>query len=243
LAEIPRRFARYLTPAVRKGRALLGLRFTSDDWIAAERSGDATYLLQIPPTLLNGAVPKGLRNYLEEGESAGVHRAYKCRVRKPWYSVPHVRETDAFLTYMSGRVPRLVTNDAQAVAPNNLHVVRVREGSQMSAAMLATAWPSALTRLSVEIEGHAMGGGMLKLEPSEAERVALAPFAGNERLDIVELDAIARSGDLNAVAERVDSALLRDGLGLSRDECRLLRRAATRLMNRRYSAGKVGGKK
>jgi len=34
--------------------------------------------------------------------------------------------------------------------------------------MLAALWQTLLTRLSAEIEGHALGGGMLKIEPSEA---------------------------------------------------------------------------
>jgi adenine-specific DNA methylase len=232
--------ADYLTPAVRKGRALVGLRFTTDDWHAAEATGDAAYLLQVPPPLLNGNVPRSLRDYLDEGEAAGVHRAYKCRVRTPWYSVPHVHRADAFLTYMSGRVPRFVVNSGDVVAPNNLHVVRLRDGVQATAGMLATAWPSALTRLSVELEGHAMGGGMLKLEPGEAERIALPPLASNERLDLNEVDALARTGQSEAVAERVDRALLIDGLGLTAADCHRLRSAATTLMERRYAAGKVG---
>ena len=156
--------------------------------------------------------------------------------------MPHVHRADAFLTYMSGRVPRFVTNPCHVVAPNNLHVVRVHDGSTVTADMLATAWPSALTLLSVELEGHAMGGGMLKLEPGEAERVALPPLASSERLDLVELDTLARRGEHDAVADRVDAALLIDGLGLTTADCRRLRKAATGLMERRY-AGVRGVKK
>ncbi len=141
--------------------------------------------------------------------------------------MPHVHRADAFLTYMSGRVPRFVVNSGDVVAPNNLHVVRLRDGVQATADMLATAWPSALTRLSVELEGHAMGGGMLKLEPGEAERIALPPLASSERLDLDELDALARTGQSDAVADRVDRALLIDGLGLTAADCRRLRSAAT----------------
>ena len=46
-------------------------------------------------------------------------------------------------------------------------------------------WRSPLTKLGAELEGHSLGGGMLKLEPSEAARVpvpmqALKLTAGDE---------------------------------------------------------------
>ncbi|MBI4491562.1 MAG: hypothetical protein HY690_02070 [Chloroflexi bacterium] len=42
-------------------------------------------------------------------------------MREPWYAVPHVHEAGGFLTAMSGSVPKLVANEAGAVAPNTLH--------------------------------------------------------------------------------------------------------------------------
>lgn len=44
-------------------------------------------------------------------------------------------------------------------------------------------WRHPLTRLSCELEGHPLGGGMLKLEPREAARVLLA------KLNLVERDS------------------------------------------------------
>src|SRR5574341_1236633 len=92
-------------------------------------------------------------------------------VRDRRYSVPHVYVGDAFLSYMSGNVPRLVANVAGVVASNTLHLVNLHGGSGISAEVLSTLWYTSFTMMSTEIEGHAMGGGMLKLEPSEAERV------------------------------------------------------------------------
>jgi len=51
-----------------------------------------------------------------------------------------------------------------------------------------------LTSLSVEIEGHALGGGMLKLEPSEAENVLLATGHGRIAPLMAELDRLVRAG-------------------------------------------------
>ena len=38
---------------------------------------------------------------------------------------------------------------------------------------LTQIWETSFVRLSCEIEGHPLGGGMLKLEPREAARVLL----------------------------------------------------------------------
>jgi adenine-specific DNA methylase len=225
----------YLRPAVRRGRAFLGLRFTNMDWREACANGDAGYLLLVES---DSALPKSLANYLKIGEEKGIPAAYKCRARSPWYRVPHVYLPDAFLSYMSGFMPRLVANDAEAVAPNTLHIVRLFADSRVTSDALAALWQTSLTRLSAEIEGHAMGGGMLKLEPTEAQRVALAALGkpnGKLRQLAAELDDLLRMGRDEAVLERADRAMLKEGLGLSGADCRLLAAAAKHLRVRRYS--------
>lgn len=223
----------YLKPAVRRARGLNGLRFSERDWQEALLAGEAGYLLHISRT---ENLPDGLRRYLAHGESQGVHQAYKCRVRDPWYSVPQVYLPDAFLTYMSGNHPRLVANNARAVAPNSLHVLRLRP-TQLSAGSLAGLWQTSLTRLSAEIEGHAMGGGMLKLEPGEAEKVVLAtPGLAPESLEALsqELDSLVRAGRLEAAQDLADEVVLVQGLRLTRAEIGLLRSATKVLQGRRY---------
>jgi len=230
--EIPQHF---LKPAVRRSRALSGLRFTTKDWRDALAVGEAGYLLCIQSEV---DLPRSVRRYLERGEAQGVSKAYKCRTRSPWFRVPHVYQPDAFLSYMSGVMPRLVANDARVVAPNSLHILRLPPHTPVTSDVLAALWQTSLTRLSVEIEGHALGGGMLKLEPTEAENISVAwTQDGNDRLaDLVEeLDTLIRSGDETAAQARADKVILRDSIGLSRNECRLLRTAAETLRNRRYA--------
>jgi hypothetical protein len=54
-------------------------------------------------------------------------------------------------------------------------------------------WKHPLTRLSCEVEGHPLGGGVLKLEPGEAACVA---FPG--------MNQVFGSRDLEALVEGVD---------------------------------------
>ena len=138
---------------------------------------------------------------------------------------------------MSGITPRLVANDAGVVAPNSLHILRLHAGISLHERALATLWQTSLTRLSVELEGHSLGGGMLKLEPTEAEHVMLPwPARQHGLLDTAaELDALARSkGDAAALRE-ADSSILRQRLNLTRTEVNLLHTAATLLQQRRLA--------
>jgi adenine-specific DNA-methyltransferase len=221
--------ASYLRAAVRRSRDLTGLRFTRDDWQRTVESGEAGYLLHIESA---DGLPEGLRRYLKHGESRGVPTAFKCRTRSPWFRVPHVYRPDAFLTYMSGLAPRLVANETHAVSPNTLHIVRARS-PECSGASLAALWHTALTAFSVEIEGHALGGGMLKLEPSEAENVVLAAANGSSAPLMEELDRLVRSGREADAQARADQVVLRAGLGLTAREVERLRQGARILRERR----------
>ncbi len=225
--------SRYLKPAVRRGRGLSGLRFTRADWEELLPRGESGYLLHITD---RDSLPEGLQRYLAHGEVKGIHKAYKCRIRNPWYVVPHVYLPDAFLTYMSGDYPRLVANDARAVAPNSLHILRLRSTNKLSAGGLACLWQTSLTRLSAEIEGHAMGGGMLKLEPTEAEKVLLAaPWLSQTSLEACsqELDWLVRAGRVEAAQNLADEVILLEGLRLTQAELGLLKSAAEALRERR----------
>jgi len=222
--------ADYLRTAVRRGKDMPGLCYTLDDWRSAAESGAAGYLLHVESA---DHLPDGLRRYLKHGEGRGVQAAFKCRTRKPWFRVPHVHRPDAFLTYMSGVSPRLVANLAGAVAPNTLHMIRLRQSS--SGPALAALWQTALTGLSVEIEGHALGGGMLKLEPSEAENVLLASHKGRMGALVEELDRLVRDGRQEAAYIRADQVILRQSMGLTPEDIGRLREGAHILQQRRYS--------
>ena len=217
---------------------MCGLRFTEQDWEKALDSGEASYLLHVKSEN-EGGLPEGLRKYLEVGVQMGVSKAYKCRTRSPWFRVPHVYRPDAFLTYMSGVAPRLVANDAEAVAPNTLHVVRMHGLTGVCSDALAVLWQTSLTRLSAEIEGHALGGGMLKLEPSEAESVlvAMPPVKPKDLTGLgEELDKLVRQGKAGQASSLADGMILRH-IGLSRADYNLLADAAEQLRCRRYARG------
>lgn len=113
-------------------------------------------------------IPKSVERYLaERGDE--VREGYKCRNRDPWFVIPDVIAPDAFLSVMSTGQPLLVRNEAECVCTNTLLGVHFRD--KVDAAAVQQGWRSSFAALGAEIEGHPLGGGMLKLEPGEAARV------------------------------------------------------------------------
>ncbi|MGH9197781.1 MAG: hypothetical protein ACRD1T_18820, partial [Acidimicrobiia bacterium] len=169
--------------------------------------------------------------YLRRGRQLGVPERYKCRVRSPWYAVPHVYKADAFLTYMSGSESRLVANGTAAAAPNTLHIARLRRDASLTAEQLAAVWCSTLCRLSCEIEGHSLGGGLLKLEPGEAANV-LVPLCEISPELVLQVDAAVRSGSLAQAADLIDP-VVGAAIGHRPEELALLRESLAALRRRR----------
>jgi hypothetical protein len=155
-----------LAPTIRSGRDLGGTAVTEDTVAHWYRADEANFLLRLDA---NRDLPCSVARYLESAAGQVAREAYKCRMRRPWFVVPDVRVADGFLSYMSGHAASLVSNDARCAASNSVHLVRMRKG--FSFAALKRGWSDPLTRLSCELEGHPLGGGMLKLEPSEAARI------------------------------------------------------------------------
>jgi adenine-specific DNA-methyltransferase len=173
--EIP---THLLHPSVRNGRALPAKRVTPSTVKRWEKDDEQVLLLKIEKKL--DRLPIAVRRYLDSEAGHEARRAYKCRVRDPWYSVPDVQVPDFFLSYMSGLEASLVRNDAGCTCTNSVHSVRLRAGVDTSAIQ---SWDFPFTRLSCELEGHPLGGGMLKLEPREATQIALPTAAVLENLN------------------------------------------------------------
>lgn len=171
-----------LQATVRNGRALPEKQVSAATVKAWERNDDPAFLLRLPKTL---ELPASVKKYLDTTEGQEARKAYKCRVRTPWYSVPDVQVPDFFLTYMSGYSASLVRNSAGCTCTNSVHSVRVK--SKEYADVLRASWGTSFSQLSCEIEGHPLGGGMLKLEPREASEIL---FPSADLLGILDAEMI-----------------------------------------------------
>lgn len=226
-----------LTPIVPPGtKHLQGTRFTHERWEQLKLQGERVWLLY-PVTDHPG---RALARYIAHGRELGVHHAYKCTVRTPWWRPPAVVPPDLFFTYMSHRYPRLVANEAGVSFVNSMHGLVLQENApEIAREALPLLALNSVSMLGAEVFGRSYGGGILKMEPSEAAQLPVpsAPLL-RQAWTIVEgrrahLDELLRRGRWQDVLEEIDDALLVKTAGVPWEDVRALRAEATSLRRRR----------
>lgn len=210
-----------------------GLVATNRDLRLIQKQGK-DYLLLNPPEELH-RMPKALRKYLEKGKKDGVHLAWKCKSRDPWYIVPHTYIPEAFIPCMSASWPRIMVNRSDYTCRNN--IIRLACNEKRPAAewtRLALGTLSTFSQLSAQLVGRSYGGGVLKVEPTELTRLAilLVPQEVTQTL-ARQVDSLLRQNEHAAATAAVDSALITTNRNFSKVKLALLRSTRDKLFMRR----------
>lgn len=223
--------AENLRPTIVNSRDLRGLSYHQADFEEALQAGKASWLFY-PQT-----VGKAEKGYIAQGESQEVHKAYKCRVRSPWWKVAFVNSCDAVLTVMSNLAPRMVVNELGAMVSNSLLTIRFKKKlDPWKTRLQVAASYTSLSQLSAEIEGHSLGGGALKLEPGEAKQLLLpkaSAIAKTRPDDLEEIDRVLRLGNLEEAIALGDMYILQGALGFTTAEIAQIRKGVALLRQRR----------
>ncbi|ALJ21713.1 Eco57I restriction-modification methylase domain-containing protein [Microbacterium sp. No. 7] len=219
---------------------LRGLELSRRAWRTLGDGGAATLLFR------PGDRPSAAAwEYIRAGETARVHQAYKCRVRRTWWQVPLVEPADLLLTYMNADTPRITTNAAGARHLNSVHGVYLSDAHRdLGRDLLPVAALTSMTLVGAETVGRAYGGGMLKIEPREADRLpvpspAVVAAAGATLTAArPRVAALLRAGRLLDAAALVDGILLVGELGMPRSDVAALRDQYLHLAARRTARGR-----
>jgi adenine-specific DNA-methyltransferase len=203
--------SRFTRPLVSRSNHLSGMIFHKRDWMENARLGCPVHLLDLP-AVERESLSSAANRYIEEGEIRKLHEGYKCRIRKLWYIVPSVYVPTGFLLRQIHNYPKLVVNESGATCTDTIHRVRFKNGTNQR--QFAAAFLNSLTFAFSELMGRSYGGGVLELEPNEADKLPI-PMTGMEKLDVHEIDLYLRAGEIDRILEQTDRVLLREGMGMS----------------------------
>lgn len=229
-------------PLVGRTAQLPGLSYSEEDWQADRRAEVLCHLLNLPAVPFD-QLPEAAQAYVRHGETLEAHTGFKCRNRKLWFVVPTLWPPHAFLFRQIHGYPKIVENQTQATSTDTIHRVCCHHPEH--AGPLSLAFLNSMTFAFAEVLGRSYGGGVLELEPNEAEQIPV-PFFEDAALDFREIDRLERAGQIDAILNITDRELLQEKMGLDKGEIGTLRQAWRKLSGRRMgrkvkAAGSKGG--
>ncbi|MGA9773244.1 MAG: N-6 DNA methylase [Blastocatellia bacterium] len=174
-------------------------------------------------------LPDRVQQYILNGETEGLHRRYKCRIRTPWYTVPSVSTAPVAMLKRAHDYSRLILNRAEAYTTDTAYRVRP---FKIESERLVYSFVNSLTALTAELEGRHYGGGVLELVPSEIERL-LIPVSPPRDFLLERLNQAIRQDNSPEKIFPMQDDLLLGQIGLDTDERELLFCAWNRLRSRR----------
>ena len=167
-----------------------GIIYTEQDWEDTRRAGRPCWLLDFNKTKPDPYKNKGAARYLSAGEAQGLQSRYKCRIRKPWYRVPHIAKGTLMMSKRSHQHHRLILNAGEVYTTDTIYRGKVL-GERFSPQDIVASFHNSLTLLSSELQGRTYGGGVLELVPGEIARLLIPICPMGEHLE--KLDKISRA--------------------------------------------------
>ena len=221
----------HVMPIVSKAEQVKGLTFTETNLDEVVKNNRRTFLFA-PEDKPFKELSQEEQKYIEFGEKEGFHNNYKCRIRKHWYIVPRTWQPKALLIRQANLFPKIVLNKTNAMVTDTLHKVRFHEGVDEEA--VVAAFINTYTLALSETIGRSYGGGVLTFEPGEIRKLRI-PMIGAEKLDLAQMDAWQRKGDIEQMLAYTDRILLSEGLQLTHVEIEKLHSIWRKLRDRRLN--------
>jgi adenine-specific DNA methylase len=216
----------YIKPAICRSYQIQEEILYKNDWEKLWERGEKVGLLDF--NNLNGYIPENVKKYLYHGTSNNVDKGYKCSTRKEWYKVPSIWIPDAFMFRQIHDFPHFVINNAHAISTDTIHRVKQNTNKKFNQVLFYTY----LTAATAEIEGRSYGGGVLELEPSEAERLLIP---NPKYVDLKELNYSVSRKENGKFLHENSYFILNKFLNFSHEEISLLENIYKKLFLRRIN--------
>lgn len=211
-----------------------GLQVTQDDLLMLTNENLRCLLLNT--NLCKGKrKPKSLIDYLSTYPQNDIDDNRTFAKREPWHQIAQEVTPDGFFTCMNWSGPVLVLNGAQTTCTNTIYRVDFDQplfDSPDIKQQTAVCLQSTFSQFSAEISGRSYGSGALKLEPSEASRIALLlpPTDADASVAFDQIDICLRRGQVAGAREIADQFLIQHGL-LTESDTGMLKEGLSILRN------------
>lgn len=165
--------SKFLLPAVGRTRDAEGSHLTRESLVKLEKKGRPTLLFSP-----NGSrwedMPEPVKNYILEGERAGLSKRALISTRQPWYKM-EVRKVPIFLfSYLGRRNARFIKNEAGIVPLTGFLCVYPRSNDEEYIEKLWTILQHPDTISNLQLVGKSYGSGAIKVEPRSLERLPIS---------------------------------------------------------------------
>lgn len=165
--------SKFLLPAVGRTRDAEGSHLTRESLVKLEKKGRPT-LLFFPNGSRWEDMPEPVKNYILEGERAGLSKRALISTRQPWYKM-EVRKVPIFLfSYLGRRNARFIKNEAGIVPLTGFLCVYPRSNDEEYIEKLWTILQHPDTISNLQLVGKSYGSGAIKVEPRSLERLPIS---------------------------------------------------------------------
>lgn len=159
-----------------------------------------------------------------------------------WHKFNDHRIPEAFFPYMQNEGAWIVLNQAKVNTTNSIHRLYKKENVYVNDKLVAISILSSFSQVSSELVGRTYGAGVLKHEPSEANKILiLLPDVDDELIDkkFTELDALFRQGLFHKARQAANLFLLNFYSDDIKKHFLSFDQELIRLQNRRYPLKKL----
>lgn len=139
---------------------------------ALEAQGRPTWLLALGRQPAEG-LPEPVRRYLQQGEELGLPQRPLIAQRKPWFRMETRDPPPWLFAYLGRRACRFIRNKAQAMPLTGFLCIYPQPGVRMDFDAATSALNDQRTLANLARVAKSYGGGALKVEPRNLERLAI----------------------------------------------------------------------
>ncbi len=212
-----------------------GAIFTKDDLLLNSKIGARSYFLKFPS--INKLNDNDLAlQYISNGEKEGINKGYKCRIRNEWQIVPSTKISDALFIRRNNIFPKLIINEAAAYTTDTMHRVWIKDNVNLKS--FVSSYYNSLSLAFTEINGRSYGGGVLELMPSEVGSILLPYNVKNDSLLPIIDEKLRNKKNIENILNFTNLKILKQNLGFSISDIKLLDGIRKKLLERRLTRGK-----